>query len=210
MTELFDPATLAEAADDPGRYVERYRFSPLLVAGLGLVTAVGAVSVVLTVVVTLAFLAEPAPATADVVLFGVVTAVFVLMAVAIAVFVTRWIHAAATHQVAFRADRHGITLGSQPYPPTRTVTVPWSDLEQIEIGWSYAPAARSVVLTLRPDAPRPGGIPRPGTVRGVVRRIRIWWTYSASGDVGRFMQGWRLDRVRLEETVMTYAPDVLC
>ena len=34
MTELFDPAALVDAADDPGRHVERYRFSGLLVGAL--------------------------------------------------------------------------------------------------------------------------------------------------------------------------------
>lgn len=207
MTELFDPAALAETADDPGRYVERYRFSPLLVAGLSLMTVIGGISAFLAVAVTSALRAETAPATADVVLLGGAAAVFVFIAGAVGVFVTRWIRAAATHQVALRADRHGITLGSQPYPPTRTVTVPWSALAQIEITPPYP--SRSVVLTLRRDAPRPDGIPGPGTVRGVIRRIRIGWTYLASGDAARVMRGWTLDLVRLEVTVTTYAPHVL-
>src|SRR5439155_21104786 len=44
MTELFDPAALVDAADDPGRYVERFRFSPLLVGALVMWIALDGVS----------------------------------------------------------------------------------------------------------------------------------------------------------------------
>jgi hypothetical protein len=208
MAELFDAAALADAAYDPGRYVERYRFSPLLVVALTGFGAMGGVSAGFAFVGAREIAIEHPTAMADIAVLGAGEAAFVVIAVAVAVFVSRWVYAAATHQLAFRADRDGITLGSQPYPPTRQVTVPWSDLARIEVSSSSAPVARTVVLTVRRDAPRPRGIPRRGTVHGAVRRFRVWWNYNASGDVGRYMQGWALVGIRLEAVVMTYAPRV--
>jgi hypothetical protein len=210
MTELFDPAALVDTADDPGRYVERYRFSGLLVGALVFWVAVGGVSAWLAVGAAREFLrertAEPPAPGADLLVLGAGTAALAFIACAVAVFVGRWIHAAATHRVAFRADRDGVTLGSQPYPLARAVTVPWRDLAQIEVSLGYAPIAWSIGLTLRRGAPRPRGIPRPGSARAVVYKIRQWWLYSSSGDVSHLIQGWTLDRVRLVAAITTYSP----
>lgn len=209
MAERFDSATLADTADDPGRYVERHRFSPLLVTSLVAFAALGGVSVGFTVLLVREFVVHPPTTGADLVVLGCGVAVCGWIAVAVAVFVTRWVHAAATHRVALRADRDGITLGSQPYPLARAVTIPWSDLARVEIAWGYLPLAWSVGLTLRRDAPRPRGVPGPGTGWAAAYRVRQWWIYRASGDVARFVQGWTLDQVRLEAAVRTYAPRVL-
>ena len=210
MTELFDPAALVDAADDPGRYVERFRFSPLLVGTLVMWIALDGVSGWLAVGAGREFLreltAEPPAHGADLLVLGAGTAALASIGCAVAVFVGRWIHAAATHRVAFRADRDGVTLGSQPYPLARAMTVPWSDLERIEVSWGFAPSALSIGLTLRRDAPRPHGIPRPRTVRAVAYKVRQWWLYSTPGDVSHLIQGWTLDRARLQTAITTYSP----
>jgi hypothetical protein len=206
VTELFDPATLADAADDPGRYVERYHFTLLSVVAFVFFAALGVVSVFFVGFIGRGVIFEPPTTPADALVFGGGLAAFVVIAVAVAVFVGRWVYASATHRVAFRADRHGVTLGSQPYPLGRAVTIPWSDIERITVTYGVRPYLWRIGLTLRRGAPMPRGIPRRGTVLGAAYRWRLWWLYNTSCDAGRWIQCWTLDRTRLQAVILTYSP----
>jgi hypothetical protein len=117
----------------------------------------------------------------------------------------RWAYAAGTDQVALSVDRDGVTLGSQPFPVARTVTVPWNDVNTIELNFWDSPFP-TIGLGLRPGAMRPPGVPTPGSLRALLHRAHNSWTGSTV-DVSHLIRGWTLDRARLSKAIVAYGPD---
>jgi hypothetical protein len=115
----------------------------------------------------------------------------------------RWLVATVTRRVALRADERGLTFGATPFPIHPGVTAPWSDIDQVEIfnGSSQGRAA-FVGIRLRPEAPRPRGVPEPGTFRATLSR----WNrlFQDLPDLFRAVVGWHLDKARLADTAARY------
>ena len=122
-----------------------------------------------------------------------------------------WLVAAMTGQVALRVNRRGVLLGRVPFPPRRSVLVPWSSIDDIvafkRSGSFYSTAKPFIGIRLRPDAPRPSEVPRPGTI---AHRLRVWNNFlePVSPDLERMMRGWDLDMIVLQRSVCTYGPHV--
>jgi len=173
---------------DQGCYEERYRLTGGAVLGL----ASGLVAL------SLGFVWHTQA------LFGVITAVFLVLAL-----LTGGVIEAARRAVAFRADYAGVTLGAETgqIPPDRRadVFVPWSEVEQIVVypssyrGRSGAGTARCIGIRRRDGAPplaegneQAPGCPVPGVAAGLARRVT----------------GWHLDRERLAAVTSVVAPGV--
>jgi hypothetical protein len=122
-----------------------------------------------------------------------------------------WLVVALTGQVALRVDRHGVLLGPVPFPPKRSVLVPWSSIDEIMTfkrdATAYSALKPLIGVRLRADAPRPSEVPRPGTMR---HRLRVWNNIleAVAPDLERMMRGWELDTIALQRSVWRYGPHV--
>jgi hypothetical protein len=116
--------------------------------------------------------------------------------------------AAARRMIAFRADPTGITLGAVPGNPRggkAPVLVPWADIQQIilypvnPVGRGRYAQVKCIGIQRRPEAPalpegneQAPGCPVPDVASGATRRII----------------GWRLDRERLAAVIAAAAPGI--
>ena len=122
-----------------------------------------------------------------------------------------WLVAAMTGQVAMRVNRHGVLFGRVPFPPRRSVLVPWSSIDEIvafkRSGSVYSTLKPFIGVQLRPDAPRPRGVPRPGTI---AHRLRAWNAFlePVTPDLDRMIRGWELDMIALQRSVWAHGPHV--
>jgi hypothetical protein len=76
---------------------------------------------------------QPDATTKDVLFAAVFATLVLVMGGFIVGLGLSWIVAAARHWTALRVDQDGVTLGRRPFPGSRPVTVPWSDIETIVV-----------------------------------------------------------------------------
>ncbi len=117
-----------------------------------------------------------------------------------------WPVAALTHREALRVDADGVTLGRAPFPPSRSVTVPFRDIAAIVLFHRTEGGARVPLMGLRlkPSGHRPPGVPTPGTVRHALYRFNTGPLNPYPVDVYRVVRNWRLDEARLRDTLDSY------
>jgi hypothetical protein len=120
-----------------------------------------------------------------------------------------YVLAAATRRLALRIDSHGVTLG-RAFLPTRAVFVPWPDIDHIvrfAAFNNYAGTAQFIGVRLKPGAPRPRGVPAPGSLAAGLRRFNAGLT-PWPADVFRNARPWSLDDTLLAEAVRLHAGEV--
>jgi hypothetical protein len=74
-------------------------------------------------------------------------------------------------------------------------------------GTAFSTLKPFIGVRLRPDAPRPREVPRPGTIAHRLRAWRAFWE-PMSPDLDRMMRGWDLDMIALQRSVWTHGPQV--
>jgi len=197
----------------PDLYEERRGWSPILVAVPLLVGIAG------WLIWGMITVARDWRASYGAVVSWVVLSLFGSMALLLLTMAGRWALPALTRQVALRVDRKGVTLGPEPFVPTRRVWVPWHDIEAVVILWrtqglplpglyiALPDRRRHVGLRLRPEAVRPKGIPTPGTFRARLHKLMMF-NEDWPAEVVRTVRGWRLDEARLEAAVDAYTHNV--
>jgi len=110
-----------------------------------------------------------------------------------------------------RVDRRGVWFGRVPFPPRRSVLVPWSSIDEIvtfrRSGSAYSALKPFIGIRLRPDAPRSPGMPRPATI--ALRSLQ-WRAVlePMSFDLELMMRGWDVDLIALQRSVWTHGPHV--
>jgi hypothetical protein len=191
---------------DTGRYVVRFELTPFLMVFLPLWWEIAVASLAAGI-----WFSQDLPSEIseglndDTAGWWVGTACCVSMVLFFGTSASAWTIAVATKQVALCVDRDGVTLGRTPFPPRRAVTVPWADLRAIVIyrrlpGMPGAPTLTCLGLRLRPNAVRPRGVPRPGSVRA--------WLNWEPAEVSRDTRGWWVDELQLRLALYAYAPHV--
>jgi hypothetical protein len=183
-------------------YEARYRFTPYAKVAAPLLALImtAAVSVILVAVYQAS--RESDTTQQDLVLLAVTGIVFLLSGVFVVGLALSWVVAAARHWTALRVDQHGVTLGRRPFPGSRPMTVPWSDIEAIVV---FASRGLCIGLRLTPSAPRPSPGPPAHTWMGRLY-IRFMTNPNVPVDVYLGVQGWDLDPEQLIAAMDAFAP----
>jgi hypothetical protein len=116
----------------------------------------------------------------------------------------------ASRRVAFRVDAAGVTTSlSPPWPASHTAFTPWADITGVVLWRQRTGSATMKYVGLRRVE---GAPPLPGSARGRLARLSLSF---APGHVpaqvvqdSRQVNGWRLDRQRLEAALARFAPHV--
>jgi hypothetical protein len=183
-------------------YEERYRFTPYARGAAPFLALImtGAVTIILVALYQVA--QQPDATTKDVLFAAAFGTLVLVMGGFIVGMALTWIVAAARHWTALRVDQHGVTLGRRPFPGSRPMTVPWSDIEAIVV---FANRGLCIGLRLTPSAPRPSPGPPAHTWMGRLY-IRFMTTPNVPVDVYLGVQGWDLDPEQLVAAMDAFAP----
>jgi hypothetical protein len=188
-------------ADGRSSYMVTYRFTPFIVLVAPFAMMIGAFCLVVAV---LSIRSEPessseAPAKVAAIAMAACGAVFFLGAG------LSYLLAAVTRRLALRVDSSGVTLG-RAWPPTRAVFVAWPDIDHLGrfAAVNRSGTAQFVGVRLKPGAPRPPGVPMPGSMRAKLRRFNAGFT-PWPADLFRNTRGSSLDDSLLAEAVRVHA-----
>ena len=199
------------AGTDP-TYVTRYCLTPSITFLMSYLAVVMSACVVIFPY-TFVDQLRHSPETADIVLMVVVLGSLEGFCLFMAVGSVAWLVATARHWEALRADRQGMTLARRPMPGSRTVTVPWPDIEAVVVfsipaRKPYYFGGLAVGLRLLSGASRPPGFRDPDSVWAWPRRPPLVIPTPDGVNGFRTVQGYDLDDKALGSVIRAYAPHV--
>jgi len=194
-------------------YVTRYRFTRFVGTFVTFSAAIFVVGAVVFPWSVVSVKLVPVPTRSEWVLLAVVFVFVELTMVFFGAAMVSWLVASAQHWEAIRADSRGVSFARRPILGSRTVVMPWRDLDalvffSVPVGRPYY-GGLGVGLRQRRGAPRPAGYRDTNSRWTWLRELPLFGPPRPAGlGAYRIVRGFDLNVDEFVGVVREYAPQV--